>query len=309
MTNRLRIQVLLALSVALLFPGIVEAQGILLLAHGGRDEWNAEVLQVASEVDSEYPIEVAFGMANRRAIQEAVDRLAEREVTEIVAVPLFISSHSSVMRATEYLLGHRDDAPPQMEAFGRMAARMMAAGSGSAGSSSAGFGSDDGFDWTTPIEKPLPISLATALDDHALVAEILLARAMDVSERPNEEVVVVVAHGPGSDEDNELWLENMGALVERMRPQTRFSRIEYLTVRDDASEEVRDEATTELRAVVEGGVQEGKSVLIVPLLLSYGGIEVGIRERLEGLSYRMANRALLPDERLSDWVLMQAQGR
>ena len=304
MTNRLRTAVLLALSVTLLFPGIVQAQGILLLAHGGREEWNAEVLQVAANVDSDHPVEVAFGMANKRAIEDAVARLAEREVTEIVAIPLFISSHSSVMRATEYLLGHRDDAPPQMEAFGRMAARMTAARSSSAGSAS-----DDGFDWTTPIEKPLPISLATALDDHALVAEILLARAMDVSERPDDEVVVVVAHGPSSDEDNHLWLENMRSLVERMRPQTRFGRIEYLTVRDDASEEVRDEATAELRAVVEGGLQEGKSVLIVPLLLSYGGIEVGIRERLEGLEYRMAHRALLPDERLSDWVLMQAQGQ
>ena len=304
MTNRLRTAVLLALSVTLLFPGIVQAQGILLLAHGGREEWNAEVLQVAANVDSDHPVEVAFGMANKRAIEDAVARLAERDVTEIVAVPLFISSHSSVMRATEYLLGHRDDAPPQMEAFGRMAAGMMSAGSGNA--ESAG---DDGFDWTTPIEKPLPISLATALDDHALVAEILLARALDVSEQPEEEVVVVVAHGPGSDEDNELWLENMGALVERMRPQTQFSRVDYLTVRDDASEEVREQATAELRAVVERGVQEGKSTLIVPLLLSYGGIEVGIRERLEGLEYRMAHQALLPDERLSDWVLMQAQGQ
>ena len=236
-------------------------------------------------------------MANKRTIEDAVARLAEREVTEIVAVPLFVSSHSSVMRATEYLLGHRDDAPPELEAFARMAARMSAAGSSE----------EPGGDWTTPIETTTPISLATALDDHALVAEMLLSRASEISERPDEEVVVVVAHGPGSDEDNYLWLENMGALVERMRPQTQFSRIEYLTVRDDASEEVRDQATTELRAVVEGGVQEAKSVLIVPLLLSYGGIEVGIRERLEGLEYRMAHQALLPDERLSEWVLMQLQ--
>ncbi len=45
---------------------------------------------------------------------------------------------------------------------------------------------------------------------------------------------------------------------------------------------------------------------MVPLLLSYGGIEVGIRERLEGLDYRMANQALMPDDRLAEWVLMQA---
>lgn len=182
----LRRRILLALAAALLFPGIVEAQGILLLAHGGRGEWNEAVLELASEVDSRRPVEVAFGMANRRTIQDAVDRLTERDVAEIVAVPLFVSSHSSVMRATEYLLGQRDEAPPQLEAFGRMAARRAAAASGSA---------PDG-DWTTPIEAPVPISIVSALDDHALVSEILLSRAMDISERPGEEVVVLVAHGP-----------------------------------------------------------------------------------------------------------------
>ena len=295
MSERARTGLLLAALVALLVPGVVEAQGVLLLAHGGRDDWNREVLELASQVDSTLPIEVAFGMANKGTIQEAVERLAERNVTEIVAVPLFISSHSSVMRATEYLLGSRDEAPPQLEAFARMGARRAAAGSGG----------DPGFDWTTPIEAAVPISVATALDGHALVAEILLSRALDLSRQPDEEVVVVVAHGPTSEEDNDLWLGNMGTLVERIRSRTRFSRIEYLTVRDDASDPVREQATAELRAVVEGAVEEGKSVLIVPLLLSYGGIEVGIRRRLEGLPYSMASQALLPDERLSEWVLMQ----
>jgi hypothetical protein len=43
-------------------------------------------------------------------------------------------------------------------------------------------------------------------------------------------------------------------------------------------------------------------VLIVPLLLSYGGIEKGIRQRLDGLDYVMAQRALMPDDRLREWV-------
>ena len=299
MSKRARKPLLLVLLSALLAPGIVEAQGILLLAHGGRDDWNRKVLELASQVDSTRPVEVAFGMANKRTIQDALHRLEERDVTEVVAVPLFVSSHSSVFRATEYLLGSREDAPPQLEAFARMGARR------SSGSS----GSDPGFEWTTPVETAIPISVTMALDGHALVAEILLSRAEDVSQTPEEEVVVLVAHGPSTGEDNALWLENMSTLVEQMRPHTRFSRIEHLTVRDDASDPVRDQATAELRAVVEAVVEEGKTVLVVPLLLSYGGIEVGIRQRLEGLPYRMARQALLPDERLSEWVLMQAMER
>ena len=288
----------------LLAPGAVGAQGILLLAHGGRADWNQEVLALAARVDASVPVEVAFGMANKRTIRDALDRLAARDVTSIVAVPLFISSHSSVMRATEYLLGSRDEAPPQMAAFARMAVRMHARRNPDAAT-----GDDPGFDWTTPVETMTPISVGRALDGHALVAEILLSRALDVSKAPEDEVAVVVAHGPSSEDDNELWLQNMSILVEAMRARTRFSRIEHLTVRDDASGAVKDQATAELRAAVEGAVDDGKSVLIVPLLLSYGGIEAGIRERLEGLPYRMARQALLPDERLSEWVLTQVAPR
>ena len=290
-----------ALIGAFLLPAIGQAQGILLLAHGGREDWNREVLELASMVDAERPVEVAFGMANKRAIQDAVDRLAEREVTGIVAVPLFISSHSSVIRATEYLLGKRDDAPPQMEAFARMSARHAEARGGA--------DPDPDFDWMTPVETSLPVELTGALDGHDTVAEILIARALEVSETPADEVVVVVAHGPTSEEDNDLWLGNMSLLVERMRDAASFSRIDHLTVRDDAPDDVQVKATEQLRGVVERGAEEGKSVLIVPLLLSYGGIERGIRERMEGLDYRMASQGLLPDDRLAGWVLAQAGAR
>ena len=292
----MRTPLLLVVLSALLAPGVVEAQGILLLAHGGGDDWNRHVFAVADQVGASQPVEVAFGMANKRTIQDAVDRLAERGVSSIVAVPLFVSSHSSVLRATEYLLGSRDDAPPELEDFARMSARRE----------SAGAANDTGFDRTTPVETTVPISVTSALDGHALVAEILISRAVDVSRTPQEEVVVVVAHGPSSADDNARWLDDMEILTETMRQHTRFSRIEYLTVRDDAPEPVKLQATAELRALVEGAVQEGKSVLIVPLLLSYGGVETGIRRRLEDLPYRMAGQALLPDERLSRWVLLQA---
>jgi hypothetical protein len=47
-------------------------------------------------------------------------------------------------------------------------------------------------------------------------------------------------------------------------------------------------------------------VLIVPLLLSFGGIERGIAARLAGLPYAMADAGLMPDDRLVTWVLAMA---
>ena len=96
------------------------APGIVLLAHGGNADWNARVTELAAAVDRTTPTEVAFGMATRANIQAAIDRLVARGVSEIVAVPLFISSWSSIVTSTEYLLGLRDEAPPALARYARM---------------------------------------------------------------------------------------------------------------------------------------------------------------------------------------------
>lgn len=272
--------------------------GVLLLAHGGKQQWNDEVNKLAAQVNREFPTEIAFGMANKRSIQNAIDRLAQRGVSEIVAVPLFVSSHSSVITSTQYLLGLREDAPPELAAYAKMD---HGHGEQHGGSTSA-----PPFDPASPIKLPSPLRMTAALDGHPLVAEILLARAQTMSRDPLKEVVVIVAHGPVSDEENVKWLADMHVLAERMRAESRFARIEYLTVRDDAPDPIRSEATAELRRVVERATSEGNKVLIVPLLLSYGGIEDGIKQRLAGLAYMISQQALLPDERLARWVLLQA---
>jgi hypothetical protein len=56
-------------------------------------------------------------------------------------------------------------------------------------------------------------------------------------------------------------------------------------------------------------VRAGRRVLIVPLLVSFGGIEKGLRERLDGLAYAMPSAGLAPDHRLVGWVLEMAKDR
>lgn len=60
--------------------------------------------------------------------------------------------------------------------------------------------------------------------------------------------------------------------------------------------------------MVERASGEGNQVMIVPLLLLYGGIEEGIKKRLEGLGYTVAQQALLPDERLASCVMIVGKG-
>jgi sirohydrochlorin ferrochelatase len=274
-----------------------ESKGILLLAHGGSAEWNAQVTKLVSAIDRTAPTEVAFGMATRANIQSAVDRLQARGATEIVAVPLFISSWSSVITSTEYLLGQRAEAPPELAVFAKM---------NHDGHHGGDHGEHVGADAKSPVRSTVPIRMTAALNDHPIVAAILASRARSISQDAAAEALVIVAHGPVADAENLRWLDDMKATAARIGAAEKFASIDYMTLRDDAPKPVRDQATAELRALVTTRIGEGRRVLIVPLLVSFGGIERGLRERLDGLAYTMPAAGLVPDERLVSWVLAMA---
>jgi sirohydrochlorin ferrochelatase len=304
---RLSVNVLVAL-VASLGMSVSAQQpapkaGILLLAHGGAAQWNERVNAVAQFADRSQPTEVAFGMASRASIQSAIDKLMARGVTEIVAVPLFVSSHSSVITSTEYLLGLRPDAPKDLAIFAKM-------NHGSHDAPAAVDHSAHGapiVDPAAPITTTLKIRMTPALNRHPLVGAIVADRAKSISRTPEQEAVILVAHGPVPDEDNRRWLEDMVVLAEQTRASAPYASVDYLTVRDDAGPAMREAATKELREKVEAQLALGRRVLIVPHLVSFGGIEQGLRKRLEGLEYTMTEQALMPDDRIAQWVLASAR--
>jgi sirohydrochlorin ferrochelatase len=307
---------------ALAEPAVAGKTGVLLLAHGGSASWNDRVKALSGKVAEKMPIEVAFGMAARPAIQGAVDKLVAAGVTEIVAVPLFVSDHSSVMTSTAYLLGAREEMPEDLRMFAKMdhsshgapaAPAPSTAAAGTAPATNAPHAGHAGHgtpapaqDNTARVNSPVPIRMTGALGRHRLVAEILAARASSISKDAANEAVILVAHGPGEDDENKRWVEDLLALAAGIHGSAPFASVDALTVRDDAEKPVRDAATAELRALVEKRTSEKKRVLLVPVLMSYGGIEKGIQKRLEGLDYTMPDHGLMPDDRLVAWVLEMA---
>jgi sirohydrochlorin ferrochelatase len=209
--------------------------------------WDEDVRHVADQVDLTMPTEVAFGMATRSSMQAAVNRLVARKVTEIVAVPLFISSHSSLIDSISYLLGLRSRPPEDLKMFA-----MMDNGSGGMAMDHAhmNHGPSEAM---KPISSPVPVRMASALDHHRIVAEILRDRTASISHDPAHEVVVLVAHGSIANDENKLWLADMSILAGEMRQQSHYAGIEFLTLRDDADKPVRDAATQQLRQTVEQG--------------------------------------------------------
>ena len=279
--------------------------GILLMAHGGSAEWNGRVTELAAKINATKPTEVAFGMATRATLQSGIDKLVARGATEIIAVPLFVSSWSSVITSTEYLLGLRAEAPAALASYARMN-HSPAPSSGGAAAHDNHTDHSAATDATTPVKSPVPIRMTAALNEHPIVADILASRARTITRDASKEALVIVAHGPNDEDDNRRWLADMRSLVGRIKQTEPFASLDYVTLRDDAPKAVRDAATAQLRGIVERELAAGRRVLIVPLLISFGGIERGLRERLAGLSYSIPENALMPDDRIATWVLSVA---
>ena len=60
----------------------------------------------------------------------------------------------------------------------------------------------------------LPIRMTPAFNRHALIGAILADRARSISTAPDQEAVIIVAHGPVPEDDNRRWLEDMAVLAE-----------------------------------------------------------------------------------------------
>ena len=92
------------------------------------------------------------------------------------------------------------------------------------------------------------ISFMSPPNDDPIVAEMLLDHAMEISENPAEEVVIIAAHGPSLPEDNEKQLAMMANLAKIVQDDGGFAAVHSATLQDDAPPEVRDANVAKLRA-------------------------------------------------------------
>lgn len=275
------------------------ALGILLLAHGGNPSWNAEARRICDSVSKEAPCELALGMADPGSIQKAVDALAARKVEKLVAVPLFVNSSSEVLEHTRFVMG-LSEKPSEVfkNAMAAMAAAMPPHAHHHGGHSMA-YSEER-------VKSPVPVKMTPALDDDELVAGILLSRARALSKEPKAETVVLVGHGPVDDAANERWLRTMKRLAGVLREKGGFLSVEAATIRDDSPKAVKSAAIAELRGMILAASKSSR-VIVVPHLVSRGGIESHVREAVEGLPVAWSGETLAPHPDLAKWVLKRAR--
>ena len=252
--------------------------GVLIMAHGGGEEWNHNVSASVSELGERIPLAVAFGMANPKTLQAAVDELENQGASTIAVVRLFLSG-ASFLHQTEYLFGMRPD-PPRIGMIGH---RMVE-------------GSD----------LPLLKTNARVLLDRAgmagseQVSRIMVSRARASVSDPTRTGVVLIAHGMGAEEENQQVLDAMENSAQRLRSKG-YGEVQVATLREDWAE-AREHAERQIRATVSRMGEQWEDVVVIPYRVFGFGPYADV---LEGLDY-VATDALLPHSLVGDWVAIRS---
>jgi len=297
-------------ALALTLPATTSAQptsdfGVMIMAHGGGDDWNAGVLELVEPLRADYPLEVAFGMADAASLQEAAEKLQARGVTDIAVVKLFISGESWHER-TGQILGLVDGAPPrpaadttsrvhdEHAAHAEHGATTDTAATGDAGGHSMRF-------WRIDSTASFTLS-REGLAEAPETGEVLLERALALSRTPANEDILILAHGPETEEENARWLQYMEAHAEVLRSRG-FNSVKSATLREDWPEQ-REGAELEVRAFVAAANAAGRRALVIPFRVHGFG---PYAETLEGLDYVADETGLIPHPAIARWVQRQVQ--
>lgn len=265
--------------------------GVLLMAHGGGRQWNSAVLEAVKPLQAKYPTEVAFGMADATTLQESVKKLEAQNVRRIGVVRLFVSGESFVDE-TEKIFGLKPGAPTA--ASGAPAAAPDHASHGAHGGHSMAF-------YRVETRSSFALSTAGLLDAPGM-GNVLADRAAALSKSAEKEDVLVLAHGPGDDGENERWLAKLDARAAAIRAKAPFRRVEVQTLREDWPDK-RVEAEKKIRAFVQRASSEGGKAIVIPFRVQGFGPYADV---LKDLEYVADKKGLIPHDEIGRWIAAEA---
>ena len=299
--------------------GADEKIGVLVIAHGSPSEsWCSPVRNATDEVDLPYPVELGFlEFVPNETINLAVERLDDAGVTEIIAVPLFVSSHSSHIQEIEYVLGLRDTLPLTTEHVvvegvemertvvlkgGRYAIYRVPLEDDAAGGMRATGHPGEGEE-LVPVETDAEIILTAAMADHWLVAGIVADRTADLCADTEGETLVLVAHGTGDGDNFAGWVNSTSSLANQARLKLICWRDPAVGLGGTKTAFIHHNETLHPEFTLRPIVKNATDPVVVPLMVSKGYFTGSkIPGLLENLTYAYDGSALTPHPNVAEWI-------
>lgn len=267
--------------------------GVVVMAHGGPQAWNEGVSRMLQPLGKQYELEIAFGMADAYSLQEAVSKLESRGVTDIGVVRLFISGESWLER-TGQILGLQDGAPE------RPAPAMHGEHGDHAGHEAQQHTGHRMEFWRVDSDARFRLS-QEGLSEAPEMDAVLVERTKALSKDPQNEDVLILAHGPGDDAENERWIRYISERTNALHEHYNFNNIKVATLREDWPEK-REAAQKIVRDYVAAANEAGRTALVVPYRVYGFG---PYAEVLDGLDYVADETGLVPHPAVADWIARQ----
>ena len=262
--------------------------GVVFLSHGSDFNWNETMRESVQPLMKRYKIEFAFSMADQATIERAIRKLEQRGAKAAVIVRVF-AMEDSFRKSIE-----------------RMAGLDMESTAQGAPDIHAGHGHGHGHGVAAAVPAPrirtsLPIQTVGGLGSSPLFAAALLDRARTLSKNPAHDTVILVAHGSGSDHQNEQWNRKLEEIAEYMQKAngtaSEFRAIKVATWREDWPDK-RAPWIEKVRAMVEEAKTQGGRAIVIPARTTGEGPE---KKFLSGLEFDLGS-GFAPHPMFVQWV-------
>jgi sirohydrochlorin ferrochelatase len=269
--------------------------GLMIIAHGAPSPaWNQPVVTLEEKVQQNLgetnpfaKVKVVFMEFAEPNVADGVTAMEEAGCSRIVAVPLLIAPSSHSHWDVPALLGLYSDSALEEE--------LRAEG-------------------IAVVRSRLPITITPTLSEGDVIERIMLKRLRQLSQDPEKEAVVLLAHGDSM--TGSLWQDLMRRNVTYLCGRTGISYGDWACVA------VGQEYEHAVAAIARAAEHRDR-VIVVGGYLSMGVKRMhqrwmsrfektapmpGLTNPLEGLSVSLSEQGLLPDEAVAQWITDIALG-
>ncbi|MBC8204279.1 MAG: CbiX/SirB N-terminal domain-containing protein [FCB group bacterium] len=267
---------------------------LLIIAHGSPSpQWNEPVLRIEQEVESvmsergDNPfdaIRVAMMEFSEPSISTVMEELEKTGIQKLYALPLFIAQSGHSLYDIPTILGLYSE---------REMTRAI---------------EEEGIGI---IDTRIKITMGPTLNTGDVLKKIMLDRVKELSDSPDSEAVVLLAHG---DPDFEpIWDSVCGDIGSYICSRSGIDYFNYAFV------EVGQSFITEGAPVILKTAEKCETTIVVGLYLSMGveymannsmlnigRMNIESREMFVDKNIHFARRGLLPDKRVSEWIVDRA---
>ncbi|MNH89883.1 sirohydrochlorin cobaltochelatase [compost metagenome] len=240
--------------------------GVLVISHGSRDlDWVQLVDEAVAAVRVPDGIPICSSyleLVEGRLIQDGIYNLEAQGVTDLIVIPLFVSSGSTHIDEISYALGVIPE--PKLETD------------------------------MLPFDIKAKIHFTSPMDDDPVIAELVYEKMRDLSTTPEHEIVLLIGHGSVEKEFHLQWRLGLESLASQIKVLGGFDEVDVAML-------LPDQVKRKMAWWSKHKPNHKVLVAPLFLSEGYFTRKV-IPSRMEEYEYVYNGRSLLPSPLISQWM-------